>query len=96
MTSNDLTILIVIGGVFVLLGIIAIVWGKKEENAWYGSITERVDVREFVDRSPFRPEPRSLRTGGKIAIVVGLVFLLASLVFRIWGSQLLPFLNQAF
>jgi len=79
MINHDLTIMIIIGGIFILLGIISILWGKKEESAWYGSVSERIDIREFLDRSPGRPEPGSLKTGGKICIIVGITLLLVSL-----------------
>jgi hypothetical protein len=87
MFFNDWIIMVIIGGVFVLLGIVGIFWSKKEEGAYYGSISEHVDVREFMDHSPGRPEPPSLRTGGKICIAVGVVVLLASLGFYLVGLK---------
>jgi len=80
--------MIIIGGVFVLLGIVGILWGKKEEGTYYNSVSERIDVREFLDRLPGRPEPTSLRTGGKICIAVGIVILLVSLGFYLWGMDI--------
>jgi hypothetical protein len=49
-----------IGGFFVLLGIILILWGKGEERRYYESTATRADVREFLERWPERP-----RVGGK-------------------------------
>ena len=82
--TQDVLIMIIIGGVFVLLGIIAFVWGKIEEGAWYSSVSGRTDVREFVDRSPGRPEPDALRIGGKICIALGIVLLLVAGGFYLW------------
>jgi hypothetical protein len=90
MMFRDLVIMIIIGGVFVILGIIGIFWGRKEENIYYGSVSERTDVREFLDHSPGRPEPNSLRTGGKICIAVGIVVLLVSLGFFLGGVKPTP------
>jgi hypothetical protein len=87
MTFHDLMIMIIIGGVFVLLGIIGFIWGKKEEGSYYGSVSTRIDVREFLDHSPGRPEPNALRIGGKICIAVGCVILLVSLGFYLWGMK---------
>jgi hypothetical protein len=87
MTFRDLIIMIIIGGVFVILGIIGFLWGRKEEGSYYGSVSERIDVREFLDHSPGRPEPNALRTGGKISIAVGFVVLLVSLGFYLWGMK---------
>jgi hypothetical protein len=85
MTSRDLLILIIIGSVFVLLGIVGFLWGRKEEGSYYGAVSERIDVREFLDHLPGRPEPGSLRIGGLIAIIVGIVLLLIVLGFHLWG-----------
>jgi len=85
MTFQELTILLIIGGSFLLLGIIGILWGKKEEGAYYGSISNHVDVREFFDHSPFRPEPDALKIGGKICIALGIVLLLVGGGFYLWG-----------
>jgi hypothetical protein len=87
MTYHDLKILIIIGGVFILLGILGIIWGKREEGAYYTSVSGRIDVREFLEHLPGRPEPGALRTGGKICIAVGVVVLLVCLGFYLWGRQ---------
>jgi hypothetical protein len=85
MSGNDLVIGCIIGGVFIILGIIGILWGKAEEGSWYSSISTRVDVREFLDRVPHRPEPGSLKIGGRICITIGIIVLLVSLGFYLWG-----------
>jgi hypothetical protein len=85
MHGSDFVIVMIIGGVFILLGIIGIIWGRKEASSYYGSVSERTDVREFLDHSPGRPEPGALRTGGKILILLGIVVMLFALGFRIWG-----------
>lgn len=64
-----------LGGVFILLGVGAIFWGRREEKTWYNSIATRLDVREYLEHLPFRPEPQALRIGGWIAIAVGLLLL---------------------
>jgi hypothetical protein len=85
MGVHDLIIMIIIGGIFVVLGIIGFIFGKKEEGTYYGTISERIDVREFMDHLPWRPEPDSLRIGGKIAMAVGVVLLLICLGVFLWG-----------
>ena len=85
MEYRDLYIMVIIGGVFLVLGILGFIWGRKEEQSWYGTVSSRIDVREFVDHSPGRPEPNALRTGGKICIAIGIVLLLISLGFYLWG-----------
>jgi nitrogen fixation-related uncharacterized protein len=85
MEYRDLYIMIIIGGVFLVLGILAFFWGSKEERSWYGTVSSRIDVREFLDHSPGRPEPNALRVGGKICIAIGIVLLLISGGFYLWG-----------
>ncbi len=87
MAQNSLIIIIGIGGFFVILGIIGLLWGRKEESSWYSSITDHVDVREFMDHSPVRPEPNALRIGGRICLAVGIVVLLVALGFYLLGIQ---------
>jgi hypothetical protein len=87
MTYHDLIIMLVIAGIFLLLGFIGLIWGKKEEGAYYGSISEHVDVREFLDREPGRPEPAALRIGGKICIAIAVIVILVALGFFIWGMS---------
>ena len=74
------------GGIFLLLGIGAYVWGWSEERRYYESMpARRFDVREYLERSPFRPEPWSLKVGGRIAIAIGLILLLAGGALWLWG-----------
>ncbi|MBI4186747.1 MAG: hypothetical protein HY530_04475 [Chloroflexi bacterium] len=73
MPQTDPIILLGIGGLFALLGVLAIIWGKREEKSYYNAIVTRRDAREFLEHSPRRPEPGALKIGGVIAIAVGLV-----------------------
>ncbi len=85
MAGNDLVIISIIGGIFIVLGIAGIIWGKKEEGSWYTSVSEQTDVREFLDRAPGRPEPGALKIGGKICLAVGIIILLVCLGFYLRG-----------
>jgi hypothetical protein len=82
--TRDITTVLIIGGVFLFLGLIAFLWSRREEGAWYDSISDHVDVREFLDHTPGRPEPNALRIGGKISIAVGIVLLLFGAGFYFW------------
>ncbi|MDP2918853.1 MAG: hypothetical protein Q8O43_01360 [Dehalococcoidia bacterium] len=64
---------VIVGAFIFLLGIGFVIWGKREEESYYDNLITRTDLREFFTRWPPRPEPGALRTGGWIAIVVGLV-----------------------
>ncbi len=72
MLQGDHLIFVSVGGVFVVLGILAIIWGGREEAGYYETISHRMDVREFLERWPPHPQPWALKLGGIIAICVGL------------------------
>jgi uncharacterized membrane protein YphA (DoxX/SURF4 family) len=77
----DWLIAVVMGAVFILLGLASVFWGRSEEKSYYETISSRADVREYVERSPERPEPGGLKAGGWIAIAVGLLLLVFGVLF---------------
>lgn len=82
MLIRDCLVLIGIGGLFLVIGILAYIWGKREEESYYRTLAERSgDVREFIQRWPPRPQPRALKIGGAIAIAVGAALLLTGGIF---------------
>ena len=82
MPDADYLILMGVGGLFIILGLAAIIWGKREEKSYYNSLSARPDLREFVEHWPQRPQPGALKIGGWIAITIGLLMLAAGVV--IW------------
>ena len=85
MPERDLLILIGMGGLFVVLGIGAILWGKGEEKSYYNALSTRSDAREFLEHEPERPEPGALKIGGWIAIGIGLLMMAMGGGFWMWG-----------
>jgi glycerol-3-phosphate acyltransferase PlsY len=81
MSHQELVVAAIIGGAFLILGIIGFLWSHREEGAWYKSVSTKIDVREFLNRNPGQQEPKALRTGGKICIAVGIIVLLVDLGF---------------
>ena len=79
-------VLIGMGGLFILLGLGAIFWGKSEEDSYYESLsTRRADTREFLEHWPPRPQFEALKIGGRIAIAVGVVMIVMGGAFWLWG-----------
>ena len=85
MSDADWLMPIVVGSIFILLGLVGILWGRREQKGYDYQLSTRTDLREFLNHWPPRPEPGSLKVGGWIAIVVGLVLLLLGGAFLIWG-----------
>ena len=76
MLQGDWVILLVVGGVFVILGLASIFWGKREEKSYFDTIATRTDdLREFMEHWPQRPQPGALKIGGWIAITIGVILL---------------------
>ena len=85
MPERDLLILMGMGGLFVILGVASIFWGKGEEKSYYDALSSRHDVREFLEHEPERPEPGALKIGGWIAIAIGLLMLVMGGAFWLWS-----------
>jgi hypothetical protein len=83
--SDDCFIIMGMGGFFAILGIILILLGKGEKKAYYDSLADRPDAREFLERWPERPRVGSLKIGGWVALAVGLVLLVMGGAFWLWG-----------
>ena len=74
------------GGLFIILGLATIFWGKHEEKSYFDSIATRIDdLREFMDHWPPRPQPGALKIGGWIAIAAGLLMLVTGVIFWLLG-----------
>lgn len=80
MTLGQWFILLVSGGVFLILGIAGIIWGRLEEKRIFEALAGQRDLREFTLEHVETPQPGALKTGGWIAIVLGLVLLITGLV----------------
>ena len=85
MPQNDLFTLMGIGGLFILLGLAAIIWGKREEKSYYDSLANRHDQREFLEHWPPRPQFGALKTGGLIATAIGVLLVVMGGAFWLWG-----------
>ena len=85
MPHGDWFILMGMGVLFVLLGLAAFIWGKREEKSYYNSISTHPDMREFLEHKPERPEPGALIIGGWIAMAIGLLMIALGGAFLLWG-----------
>jgi len=65
------------GGFFILLGVIFILWNKKEKKAYYNSILTQKDVKEFITHEPERPWLNAWQIGGRMSVILGILLALA-------------------
>ena len=73
------------GGLFLLLGLATIIWGKGEEKGYYDSLSTRTDAREYLEHWPQHAEPEALKIGGWIAVAIGLLMVAMGGGFLLWG-----------
>ena len=85
MPQPDCFVLMGMGGLFVILGLAAIIWGRSEEKGYYDSLTNRPDTREFLEHWPQRPQFGALKIGGWIAIPIGLLMIIIGGIFWLVG-----------
>jgi hypothetical protein len=66
-----------LGGFFVLLGIIFILWNRREKNKYYNHIllTQR-DIKETITREHERFWLHAWQIGGRVSLIVGIVLLI--------------------
>jgi len=70
-------IILVMGGCFLLLGIIFILWNKREKQRYYNSILlTRRDIKESLTHEPRRSWLHAWQIGGRISLIVGIVLLI--------------------
>lgn len=70
-------IILVLGGCFLFLGIIFILWNKREKNRYYNSILlTRRDIKEIITHEHERFWLQAWQIGGRISLIVGLVLLI--------------------
>lgn len=74
-------VLIIVGMVFLLLGIGALLWGMREEKRIFEALSRKPDLREFSLRHVESPQPGALKIGGWIALAVGVLMVVAGIIF---------------
>jgi hypothetical protein len=71
-------IILGMGGFFVLLGIIFILWNMREKKRYYNSILlTRRDIEESLTHEPERSWLHAWQIGGRISLIIGIMLLIA-------------------
>ncbi len=76
--------ILVLGGFFLLLGIIFVLWNRREKKSYYNSIllTQR-DIKESLTHEPERPWLHAWQVGGRISLIIGIVLLIIGGILRL-------------
>jgi len=87
MLTANYPILLGLGGLFTFLGIIFILWNRREKNKYYNSILlTRRDIKEVITREHERFWLLAWQIGGRVSLVVGIVLLIIGGIFWYMAS----------
>jgi hypothetical protein len=78
-------ILVIVGAIFLALGLIAIFWGIHEEKRIFEELAAKPDLREFSLKHVESPQPGALKIGGWISIAVGAIVIIVGIIMWRWG-----------
>jgi len=79
-------VILVMGGFFVLLGIIFILWNKREKKRYYNSILlTRRDIKETITHEHERFWLQAWQIGGRISLIVGIVLLIIGGIMKVFS-----------
>ena len=77
MSQVSYQIILGMGGFFVFLGVIFILWNRREKNKYYNSILlTRRDIKETITHEHERFWLHAWQIGGRISLIVGIVLLI--------------------
>ena len=83
MPQGDWYILVIVGGVFIILGAIGLFWGRHEEKRLFEALAQQPDLREFSLEHVETPQPGALKMGGLIAGSLGLLMVVVGAILWI-------------
>ena len=78
-------VLMIIGGAFILVGIVLYLWDRHESLAYRDQLMQRPDMREFLTNWPPHWWLKTLHLGGSISLAIGIVLLGLGLIFHFTG-----------
>ena len=64
-----------IGGLFVIVGLATMLWGRRREKKYDKSLSSRTDMREYLEHWPKRIGYGAFQLGGWISIIIGVILL---------------------
>jgi len=81
MSQVSYQVILGMGGFFVFLGVIFILWNRREKNKYYNSILlTRRDIKETITHEHERFWLHAWKIGGWISLIVGIVLLIIGVI----------------
>jgi hypothetical protein len=81
MSQVSYQVILGLGGFFAFLGVIFILWNRREKNKYYNSILlTRRDIKETITHEHERFWLQAWQIGGRISLIVGIVLLIISVI----------------
>jgi hypothetical protein len=77
--------MLIMGIIFAAVGGGVLGGSRYAERNYYDSLTERTDMKEFIQSNPESSGYGAVRIGGIISLVVGGVLLVIAAGIRFWG-----------
>jgi uncharacterized membrane protein len=86
MSAASYQVVLGMGGFFVFLGIIFILWNKREKQRYYNSILlTRRDIKETITHEHERFWLQAWQIGGRISLIVGIVLLIIGGIMKVFS-----------
>jgi cytochrome b subunit of formate dehydrogenase len=85
MPQGDWYIPVIVGGIFIILGVIGIFWGRYEAKRLFEALAAKPDLREFTLGNKGSPQPGAIKLGGWIAIALGVLMVVTGIIFWYTG-----------
>jgi hypothetical protein len=74
------TWLFILGAFFIVVSTGFLIWGFKESRDLEEGLSQRYDLREFLERTPDSPQPGALKAGGIIGLAIGVIMLVGAFI----------------
>jgi hypothetical protein len=81
MPNIDSYVIMGMGGFFALLGLVTVLWARREERSHEDTLLHQRDLREFLTHWPERIGPGALRAGALILVCIGLTLIVIGAIF---------------
>lgn len=80
MTNLDSYIIMGIGGLFVFLGLIIMLWARHKQKGYGDVLSRREELRSFLGYWPDFILPSELRAGSWVSVAIGVALIVLGVV----------------